>query len=198
MAKQPQQGFLNKRSLHFKTLIVLFFLGGMISCENSLEEIQAITIKDAPIEFAENIEMIHSDSAVVEFVLSAPVLERYKHNSDSSYLEFPKGVEVVFFNQQGDTNTIITSDYAINYESDDRLLAKKNVKIINAKGDILTGEDLWWDKESKKIYSNDFVKIVTKDEVIYGRGLEANEDFSWYKILDIEGILNVNKNEYGF
>ena len=165
------------------------------SCENKLEEIDAVIEKEAPFETARNIEMITSDSARVEFVLTAPLLERYKLKKDSSYIEFPEGVSVVFYNKQGKKHTTITADYAINYESEDRMLAEKNVKIINNNGDVLTGEHLWWDKDSKKIYSDDFVKIVTKDEVIYGNGLEANEDFSWYKILNIEGILSVKEGD---
>jgi len=166
------------------------------SCENSLEEIDAVIEKEGPYEMAEHIEMISSDSAKVEFVLKAPLLERYKANPDSTYIEFPKGVQVTFFDDLGQENSSITADYAINYESTDRFLAKENVKIVNKNGDILTGEHLWWDKESKKIFSDKFVKIVTKDEVIYGQGLESNEDFTKYKILDIEGIINVKEEDY--
>ncbi len=161
-----------------------------------MQEINALSTEDGPKELAEEIEMIQSDSAKIEFVLKAPLLHRYEVTKDSSYIEFPEGVHVRFFNDQGEENSSIKANYAINYEDEDKLVAKDNVQIINRNGDVLTGDDLWWDKQAKKIYSDKFVKIKTKDEVIYGKGLEANEDFTIYTILDIEGIISVSKSEF--
>ena len=73
--------------------------------------------------------------------------------------------------------------------------AKRNVVVINEKGDRLNTEHLIWDAITKEIYTKEFVKITTKDETIWGDGLKANQDFSKYEILNIKGSIAVNDND---
>ena len=39
------------------------------------------------------------------------------------------------------------------------------------------------------VFTEDFVKITTKDEVIYGEVLESNQDFTKYTIKKIRGTI---------
>lgn len=165
------------------------------SCKNELEEIEAITQKKIPVESAENIEMIFSDSARVQFVLKAPVLERYIEGKDTSYVMFPKGVDVVFFDNRGEQNSSIKADYAVNYQSEEKLFLKNNVEVVNDQGDRLNTEELWWEKEKDSIYTDKFVTITTEDEILYGDTLVSNGDFSRYKIKSVEGTFNVKDEE---
>lgn len=166
-----------------------------MACSNTPEEIEAITTKKEPLEFGKDVELFYSDSAILKFVLKAPVLERYVEKKDSSYVEFPKGAIVQFFDAKGNPDTKMTCNYAIQYEKSDVICAKKNVEVFNRNGDKLNTEILWWDKKSKKVYTNAFVKIQTPEEIIYGDGLESNEDFTKYRILNIKGTLNVKDEE---
>ena len=70
---------------------------------------------------------------------------------------------------------------------------EKDVELTNAKGDRLTTQHLTWDEQRKLIYTNDFVKIVTAKETIFGDGLEANQDFSQYTIKKPKGSLKVDQ-----
>jgi hypothetical protein len=54
---------------------------------------------------------------------------------------------------------------------------------------------LIWDEEKKIIYSNSFVKITTSDEIIYGRGMTANENFTDYVIKNITGKIKVKTKD---
>jgi LPS export ABC transporter protein LptC len=74
--------------------------------------------------------------------------------------------------------------------------AKKNVVVINEKNEKLNTEHLIWNEKTKKIYSDEFVKITTPDEIIYGTGFEADQDFSRYKIMNIKGTITVKKSDY--
>ena len=69
-----------------------------------------------------------------------------------------------------------------------------DVVVINRNGEKLNTEHLIWDADSKKIYTDEFVKITTKEEIIFGDGLEANEDFTKYKILNIKGTVTVDQD----
>ena len=57
------------------------------------------------------------------------------------------------------------------------------------KGDKLNTEHLTWDGKSRKVYTNAFVRITTPDKVMTGTGLESDETFSKYKILNVKGII---------
>jgi hypothetical protein len=50
-------------------------------------------------------------------------------------------------------------------------------------------EHLIWDRAENKIYSNEFVKITTDDEIIMGEGFESNEQFTKYRILKPKGTI---------
>ena len=68
----------------------------------------------------------------------------------------------------------------------------ENVIVTNEKGDKLNTEHLIWDEKKQKLLSNEDVKITTKDEIIFGKGFEANEDFTKYKIFNIKGTISIN------
>ena len=67
--------------------------------------------------------------------------------------------------------------------------------IVNKKGEKLNTEELVWNQSAKKLFTEKFVKITTPTQVMYGDGLEANEDFTWYRILNPKGIVAVDKKE---
>ena len=71
--------------------------------------------------------------------------------------------------------------------------AKNNVVVVNEKGEQLNTEHLTWDKKQSLIYTKEFVKITTAEEIIYGNGLESNQSFTKYKIKDIKGTINLKE-----
>ena len=73
--------------------------------------------------------------------------------------------------------------------------AKGNVVVINVNGDKLNTEHLIWLESEKRIKSDEFVKIQTKEEIIYGDGLDANEDFTQYRIKNIKGVITIKEEK---
>jgi len=86
----------------------------------------------------------------------------------------------------------ITAQYAKLFEADERWEAKNNVIAVNQKGDTLKTEYLVWDDKRHKIYSDQFVKIIQKDQVFTGIGFESNADFSEYRFKNLKGHIYVN------
>ena len=70
-----------------------------------------------------------------------------------------------------------------------------NVRVVNRKGERLNTEQLFWDENKQKIYTNKFVTIKTAREILYGNGLVSNEDFTQYKITDLRGTIEVDNPE---
>lgn len=159
-------------------------------CVNDMDEVNAIVETQVlPISVAEDIQIIYSDSALLKVILEARHLERF--TGEDPYLEMTNGVYVRFFNNLGQVESELRSNYAISYENSDIMEAKENVIVINKKGETLNTEHLIWEKKTEKIRTEEFVKITTEDEVIFGHGLESNQDFTKYRIKKIKGTINL-------
>jgi len=153
-----------------------------------------ITAKDtAPVQTSKDVEIVYSDSAKMKVKLIAPLLERFV--KDTSYVIFRQGVHVFFYDDKEKVKTELTAKYGIRYEGVGRMEAKNDVVLVNEKGEKLNTEHLTWDEQKKLIYTDAFVKITTLDKIIYGDGLESNQDFSRYKIKNIKGELGIKEED---
>jgi len=176
-------------------LLVVSLLWIMVSCENEISKVKTvISTEEPPAITAEGFEMLASDSAVIRFKLQTPQLIYHKEEKDP-YYEFPKGIKIVKYDASMNVISSITAQYAKNFPSDDRWEAKNNVVAVNFKGDTLKTEYLVWDTAKKKIYSDQFVRIIQKDHIFTGIGFESNQDFSDYQIKDLKGDIYVNVDE---
>ena len=168
------------------TLYLLF-----TSCENDLQTINLLSGgKDAPSETMKDPEIIYSDSGKVKMKLTGSVLERY--SGERPHIIFPKGVNMIFYDDSGKVNSTLRAEYGIRYEAEGGMEAKRNVVVVNVKGDKLNTEHLIWEEGKDRIYTKEFVKITQGRDVIYGDGLESNQDFTVYKILKPKGVFTLN------
>jgi hypothetical protein len=69
------------------------------------------------------------------------------------------------------------------------------VHIITKKGEQLNTEELIWSAAIQKFFTEKPVRITTENEILFGNGMEANSDFSWYQITHPKGTVQVNKGE---
>ena len=111
---------------------------------------------------------------------------KYDQEEDETpYTEFPKGVKIEQFGPNMQITSIITSDYAQYFEKEEKWIAKNNVVVINQKGDTLKTEELIREGKTGKIYSDKFVKIIGKDQIINGIGFESDQNMANWQIKKI-------------
>ncbi|RYG22214.1 MAG: hypothetical protein EOO07_00515 [Chitinophagaceae bacterium] len=123
----------------------------------------------------------YSDSAVVKAKLYAPVYDKVVPAQGSQYNEMPEGVKIEFFDAYLQVTGTITSDYAINNETDQLTVFRKNVVVVQDRMTFTT-EELTWDQRKKRYFSPS--GTVTKDgNVLTGAQFSAPEDFSSYEIV---------------
>jgi LPS export ABC transporter protein LptC len=111
------------------------------------------------------------------------------------FVDMRKGLKVEFFDDSTHVESTLTALYARWYEGKGNVLIRDSVVVVNKKGETLRTEELIWNQNVKMFYTEKFVRINTPDQVMYGDGLEANEDFSWYRIKNPKGVVRVNKEE---
>ena len=114
-----------------------------------------------------------------------------RYASEKNYIEFKNGLKVQFFDLNGKKQSEMQSNYAIIDEENNIMQAKERVVLRNIKGNKLESEVLNWDQEKSQFYTDDYVKIISQNEVIYGKGLVSNEDFSKYTIKQINGTISL-------
>ena len=183
---------LREKILFLITIVLTVML---VSCENEISKIKTVTsTEEPPAMAAEGFEVLRSDSSVIRYKLQTPLLIKHD-NEKEPYIEFPKGMKIEQFDAKMNITSSITAQYAKNFTGEDRWEAKNNVIAVNQKGDTLKTEYLVWDTKKQKIYSDQFVKIIKKDQVYTGIGFESNQDFSSYHIKNLKGNMYVNVDD---
>lgn len=175
--------------------MLALMLTALYSCENDIEKVTILTDKTAlPVETSTGLEILYSDSARVKVKVTTPKLQRFE--GEKPLTELPDGVFVEFYDENMNVSSTLKSDYALRNNAEQLMEAKRNVVVVNAKGEQLNTEHLVWNEVTSKIYSDEFVKITTADKIIFGNGFESNQDFTNYKIFKIKGTITINKDEH--
>ena len=148
-----------------------------------------------PQQVEDNASIFYTDSAKTKFHLTAKRIENYGGQDPS--VVFPKGIHIDFYDDSANVNGHLDADSAIRHENTKLMEADKNVSVLNRKGEKLNTEQLFWDANHHKIYTNKFVRIKTEKQIIFGDGLTSNEDFTQYKITNIRGTIQLDSPEEG-
>lgn len=172
---------------------VVFCFIGLISCETNRNEVMAFGKKNIlPTETGKDITLMYSDSSQLKIRLQAPVMQVFDRDVKERFTLLPKGLFVVFYDDKGKESTTLKADYGVRYELSKRMEVKYGVEVVNVNGEKLNTEHLVWDEQKKKITSDAFVKITTAKEIIMGKGIEANQDFTQYEIREVTGSIKID------
>jgi LPS export ABC transporter protein LptC len=190
---------LKNHSMYNKLIICGVLFANLLfwaSCENNMEEVKAVSEQfETTVETIEEVKMLYSESANIRVELRAPKLLR--HKTKNPFLEFPEGLQLTFFDDSLQVNSVLSANYGIRYEKEQRTIVRDKVVWLNEnKNEKLETEELLWNERARKILSDKFVKITTDTESIFGEGFEAEQDFSSYKIKKITGTVRVNADEF--
>jgi LPS export ABC transporter protein LptC len=190
----PINGFIGTdmiKQVFIAGLLATFFL---FACANKdMDKIKVITQQvDLPVEIGSNVSISYTDSGFQKAKLFAPLLERYATETRSE-TEMRKGITAYFYNREGKVNSYIKSKYAIRNERERTITARKEVQVVNNKGDTLRTEELIWDEKTDKIYSDKPVRITTPDKIIMGTGMVSNAAFTQFRVLNISGIISLHQ-----
>ena len=179
-----------------KSILVLILSTAFItSCENDLEKVEKIASNEVslPVETSKDVEITYSDSSIVRAKLISPVLKYYKVTN--AYHEMPKGIYVEFYGPNKRIESTLTAKYGRKFMNQGIIEVKDSVVVINNKGERLDTEKLIWNEKTRKIYTNSFVRITTEKDIMFGEGLEANQNFTNYKIFKYRGSINLENEQ---
>jgi len=172
-------------------LLFSFFLLTIIACnKEEAAESEAISF-DVNVETAKDVEIIYSDSAVVRVKITGPTM-LYHVNRQEPEQEFTDGVRVDFYGPDQKITSTLTGKYAIRYESKGMVVVRDSVAWRSEAGEKLDTEELIWEERQQRVYNHKFVVLRKLDELIYGHGFEATQDFKNARVVAVSGKKSID------
>lgn len=175
-------------------ILGLLMLVVLWACENDPADVAALQERlNTQVETVKEVEILYSDSAEVRVRITGPTMLSYLDRTEPRQ-EFIDGMKVDFFGPEGHaiTSTLV-SNYAIRMEREGRVIARDSVVWSSVNGEKLETEELIWEENRQQVFTQKFARITTPRQIIYGHGFRANQDFSNARILQVEGIVNIDE-----
>lgn len=180
------------RIFYIKSITVLIWTVMLLSCRNDIQKVNDITgLKEHPEMSGENLEMIYSDSAKIQYKV---ITSRYLkiNQGGQKYDEFPEGIYVITYDKNGGVIGSIKSKYAKKLEDEMLWEARNEVVVVNAEGKKLETELLFWDMKKEIIYSDRYVRLTADGQIIEGNnGFESDQNLNNPVFKNITGKVEV-------
>lgn len=173
-------------------LAVLFVLLFTACDPAGKRDYPVFTKEDTEVEVGRDVEILYSDSAVVRVRITAPTLMNYVDRLNPRQ-EFPDGIRVDFLNPNLQVRSVLTAKFAVRQQEKGLVIVRDSVVLTTVEQEKLETEELIWNEKTEKISTEKFVKVTKPGEVIYGYGLEANQDFSFWKITVPKGTIKAEQ-----
>ncbi len=154
------------------------------ACSENETSIAEMKVYEGPVREGRNVLMTYSEQSTRKVVLKAKLLLEFKDGNR----EFPEGLYIEFYDEEGKLSSTLESEKGYYYKNQNLWKATGNVVVESLeKNQQLNSEELFWKPDDERIYTEKFVTIRLENEVIYGTGLESNQDFTNYDIKNPSG-----------
>src|SRR5690606_1325192 len=179
----------------FKSVMALTVAVKLFACEGNYENVKRLSLSDgAPIAEGKDINFKYTDSGKLVTNLLAAQLLDYS-NLEFPYKEFPKGIEVLFWDENGKKSTV-NSDYAIQYDNTGLVDLRNNVVLVTSDSVILKATQLYWDQKNKWVFTDQPYQIKFKDgSYNEGARFDGNQDFTIFLSRKNQGVQLIDTNK---
>lgn len=187
----------NRNNIMFKNIAIISLVAMFFSCTNDKKEVQDfLAEKNLPIAVGKNIYHVYKDSGRVTSKLITPLLHDFTNRKEHPYNEFPNGIKIVSFEENGKDSTTITGNYALTYNKTRISEIRDNVVIINhTQHTVLETNQLYWDQKEKYFFTEDGFRLTTATDTINGFGFESKQDLTKYIAKDITGEIQTKEED---
>ncbi|MGM0612461.1 MAG: LPS export ABC transporter periplasmic protein LptC [Bacteroidota bacterium] len=173
--------------------IIMLSMMMLFACSNDMEKVSVIKEEEElPVDIARDVNIMYSDSGKIKMRLNSNLMETYE--GENPHIEMPEGIHVEFYDSIGNIKSTLTANYAISHEKTQIMEARNDVVVVNANDEKLNTEHLIWNQKKNKIISDEFVKITTENKILFGEGLEADEQMNNYTILKPKGTIYLDED----
>lgn len=167
----------------------------LFSCENDMMTVIKLSSKDSiPDITIIDVHVKQSEMGRPTLELTAPKMISFQ--GAEAYTEFPNGLKIIFFDSIMQPKSELTANYGISWDSKRTMQARGNVVVRNfQKREQLNTESLVYDRNFKKVSTQDFIKITQPDKITLGKGMESDELFDNWVIRDVTTTIDVDEEK---
>lgn len=172
------------------TLISTIFC--FTACSND-RKAMAPAVNDSiprPMMTSMGVSTLISDSGIIRYKIIAEQWDIYD-KLDTSKWTFEKGVYLEKYDNQMNIEAKVKADTAYYYDKLKLWDLRGHVNILNIKGEKFNTQQLFWDQDKERVYSDKFIRIQQIDKILTGYGFNSNQQFTEYIINNTAGIFPV-------
>lgn len=177
---------MGKSHIYISFVILLLLVTG--GCSETVEHTApAVRDRDSlPMMVTYGVNAIFSDSGVQKYRV---VAERWEVNTTvkRQMYRFSKGLFLSQFNDKFEVVLSFQADTAYYYNQERLWELRGRVRIVNEQGLRYIGEELFWDQNAKKYYSNKWSKVITPERILEGDRFISDERMTNYHVWNAKG-----------
>ncbi|MBK5722929.1 LPS export ABC transporter periplasmic protein LptC [Dysgonomonas sp. Marseille-P4677] len=180
---------IQKQSL-LVAVVVIFFTTPFFfaSCKDETKSSVNFTYdkETVPTMSTDSMNALISDSGVISYRLVAKTCDVFDQAKDPYWL-YPQGIYFEKFDSVFNVVFTVKADTAWNFTARKLWKLKGHVFVKNIVGETFTSDELFWNHQQQKIYSDKFVKIDRPDKgILQGKGgFVANQQMTEYEFKDV-------------
>ncbi|MDD2551710.1 MAG: LPS export ABC transporter periplasmic protein LptC [Dysgonamonadaceae bacterium] len=170
---------LDNITIVFIAIVMLFLY---TACSNT-EDLIDINYdpETTPSMNTDSVTMLVSDSGITRYKIVTDNWQIFDKAAEP-YWYFPEGIYIEQFDSIFQVEAKILADTAWRYTEKNLWRVKGNVDIRNRKGEMFLSDELFWNQQSHKIYSDKYIEIIRGETELKGYGFESNQEMTEYRI----------------
>ena len=168
--------------------IVVMLLLFTVACSQEKKDVVDVTY-DPEKSYTMNATQVNtliSDSGITRYRIEAAQWLVYG-KAKEPYWYFPEGIYVEKFDTLFHTEASIKADTAYYFDKKGLWHLIGNVEVESLQGEQFDTSELFWDQKKEKVYSDKYIRIQQKEQIITGIGFESNQNMTRYKIFNSQG-----------
>lgn len=155
----------------------------------------AITNRDSvPVMTTREVSTYVSDSGVVRYKIVTDEWKVYDR-LDPSRWTFEKGIYLEKFDNNLMVEATIIADTGYYYDQQELWELRGDVHIENLQDEQFDTQLLFWNQKTRKVYSDQYIRIRQQKRIITGIGFTSNQEFTDYTIKNTQGIFPIKEGQ---
>ncbi len=168
--------------------VVVMLLLFTVACSKEVKEVVDATYdpEKSYTMKATQVNTLISDSGITRYRIEAAEWVVFG-KAKEPYWYFPEGIYVEKFDTLFHSEASIKADTAYYFDKKGLWHLIGNVEVESLQGEQFDTSELFWDQKKEKVYSDKYIRIQQKEQIITGVGFESNQNMTRYKIFNSQG-----------
>ena len=183
--------------LRILTLAAVVLSLALASCKDEVKNVvdHPTDPEKVPTMTTRDVQTVVSDSGQTRYRINAKVWLMFEESKRPHWI-FPDGVVAEELNENFSTKSSIICDSAYYDELSKVWSLVGNVRVNNSQGDKILTDNMIWDQNKHKLFSEAFIHIEKAGRVIEGYGYESDEGLNNYTLRNVEAIFPFDDSRF--